>query len=52
MAEIQALGVGRKTVLHHDDVVAARSVRDRIEADVDSAPDIATPARKCGVSES
>ena len=48
----QALGFGGHVGLHPDDLAAVRSVRDRIEADAASVPDIATLARECSVSAS
>ena len=48
----QALGIGGNAGLHPDDLAAVRSVRDRIEEDASSVPDIATLAREYAVSES
>ena len=48
----QALGVDGNVGLHPDDLAAVRSVRDRIEADAVSVPDIATLAREYAVSAS
>jgi len=47
-----ALGFDGHAGLHPDDLSAVRSVRDRIEADAVSVPDIATLAREYAVSES
>lgn len=46
------LGFDGHAGLHPDDLSAVRSVRDRIEADAVSVPDIATLAREYAVSES
>ena len=48
----QALGFDGHAGLHPDDLSAVRSVRDRIEADASSMPDIATLAREYAVSTS
>lgn len=48
----QALGVDGNAGLNPDDLAAVRSVRDRIEADATSVPDIATLSREYAVSES
>ena len=48
----QALGFDGRAGLHPDDLSAVRSVRDRIEADASSVPDIATLAREYAVSAS
>ena len=48
----QALGFDGHAGLHPDDFSAVRSVRDRIEADAVSVPDIATLAREYAVSTS
>ena len=48
----QALGVDGNAGLHPDDLAAVRSVRDRIEADAASVPDIAALAREYAVSAS
>ena len=48
----QALGFDGHAGLHPDDLSAVRSVRDRIEADAASVPDIATLAREYAVSAS
>ena len=47
-----ALGFDGYAGLHPDDLSAVRSVRDRIEADAASVPDIATLAREYAVSAS
>lgn len=48
----QALGFDGHAGLHPDDLSAVRSVRDRIEANAASVPDIATLAREYAVSAS
>jgi len=48
----QALGVDGNVGLYPDDMAVVRSVRERIEADATSVPDIATLAREYAVSES
>ena len=48
----QALGVDGNSGLHPDDLATVRVVRDRIDRDPVSMPDIATLAREYAVSES
>ena len=48
----QALGIDGNAGLNPEDLAAVRAVRDRIDADAASVPDIATLAREYAVSES
>ena len=48
----RALGPDVDAGLRPDDWAAVRAVRDRIDADAASAPDVATLARECAVSAS
>ena len=48
----QALGIDGYAGLHPEDLAAVRTVRDRIDADAASVPDIASLAREYAVSKS